>query len=164
MIPVDIISEALETFEGIKRRQEVSGQKRNITIIDDFAHHPTAVRETIKAVKPFYPDGRLVAVFEPRTNSSMRRVFQGSYPLSFDQADIVCIRKPPLLEKIPPLDRFSSEKLVDDLNNRGKSAHYFPETESIIDFLVKEARPGDVILIMSNGGFDNIHERLLKAL
>ncbi len=164
MIPVDIISEALETFEGIKRRQEVCGQKRNITIIDDFAHHPTAVRETIRAVKPFYPDGRLVAVFEPRTNSSMRKVFQDIYPLSFDQADVICIRKPPLLEKIPPLDRFSSEKLVDDLNNRGKSAHYFPDTESIIDFLVKEARPGDVILIMSNGGFDNIHERLLDKL
>ena len=164
MIPVDIISEALETFEGIKRRQEVRGQKRNITIIDDFAHHPTAVRETIRAVKPFYPDGRLVAVFEPRTNSSMRKVFQDIYPLSFDQADLICIRKPPLLEKIPPLDRFSSEKLVDDLNNRGKSAHYFPETESIIDFLIKETRPGDVILIMSNGGFDNIHEKLLDKL
>ncbi|MCK4469361.1 MAG: UDP-N-acetylmuramate:L-alanyl-gamma-D-glutamyl-meso-diaminopimelate ligase, partial [Desulfobacterales bacterium] len=164
MIPVDIISEALETFEGIKRRQEVRGQKRNITIIDDFAHHPTAVRETIRAVKPFYPDSRLVAVFEPRTNSSMRKVFQDIYPLSFDQADIICIRKPPLLEKIPPLDRFSSEKLVDDLNNRGKNAHYFPDTEAIIDFLVKEAMPGDVILVMSNGGFDNIHERLLKAL
>ena len=164
MIPAEVIAKALETFEGIKRRQEVRGQKRNITIIDDFAHHPTAVRETIRAVKPFYPDGRLVAVFEPRTNSSMRKVFQDIYPLSFDQADVICIRKPPLLEKIPPLDRFSSEKLVDELNNRGKSAHYFPETESIIDFLAKEARPGDVILIMSNGGFDNIHERLLKAL
>ena len=164
MIPVDIISEALETFEGIKRRQEVRGQKRNITIIDDFAHHPTAVRETIRAVKPFYPDGRLVAVFEPRTNSSMRKVFQDIYPLSFDQADIICIRKPPLLEKIPPLDRFSSEKLVDDLNNRRKNAHYFSDTEAIIDFLIKETRPGDVILIMSNGGFDNIHEKLLDKL
>jgi len=164
MIQVNIISEALETFEGIKRRQEVRGHKRDITVIDDFAHHPTAVKETIRAVKPFYPDGRLVAVFEPRTNSSMRKVFQNVYPLSFDQADLICIRKPPLLEKIPSLDRFSSKKFVDDLSNRGKDAHYFPDTESIIDFLVKEARPGDVILIMSNGGFDNIHERLLKAL
>ncbi|MBC8199397.1 MAG: UDP-N-acetylmuramate:L-alanyl-gamma-D-glutamyl-meso-diaminopimelate ligase [Desulfobacterales bacterium] len=164
MIPVDIISEALETFEGIKRRQEVRGHKREITVIDDFAHHPTAVRETIRAVKPFYPDGRLVAVFEPRTNSSMRKVFQNIYPLSFNEADLICIRKPPLLEKIPVDERFSSEKLVDDLNNRGKSAHYFPDTESIVDFLIKETRPGDVILIMSNGGFDNIHERLLKAL
>lgn len=164
MIPVDIISEALETFEGIKRRQEVRGQKRNITVIDDFAHHPTAVRETIRAVKPFYPDGRLVAVFEPRTNSSMRKVFQNIYPLSFDRADLICIRKPPLLEKIPVDERFSSEKLVDDLSNRGKDAHYFQDTGSIIDFLIKETRPGDVILIMSNGGFDNIHERLLKSL
>jgi len=163
-IPAGIISKALETFEGIKRRQEVRGQKRNITIIDDFAHHPTAVRETIKAVKPFYPDGRLIAVFEPRTNSSMRKVFQNIYPLSFNEADLICIRKPPLLEKIPVDERFSSEKLVDDLNNRGKNAHYFPDTESIIDFLIQETRPGDVILIMSNGGFDNIHDRLLKAL
>ncbi|HUV49720.1 MAG TPA: UDP-N-acetylmuramate:L-alanyl-gamma-D-glutamyl-meso-diaminopimelate ligase [Anaerolineae bacterium] len=163
-IPVDIIAEALETFEGIKRRQEIRGQKRNITIIDDFAHHPTAVRETIRAVKPFYPDGRLIAVFEPRTNSSMRKVFQNIYPLSFDEADLICIRKPPLLEKIPVDERFSSEKLVHDLNNRGKDAHYFPDTESIIDFLIKETRPGDVVLIMSNGGFDNIHDRLLKGL
>lgn len=163
-IPADIISKALETFEGIKRRQEVRGQKRNITVIDDFAHHPTAVRETIRAVKPFYPDGRLIAVFEPRTNSSMRKVFQNIYPLSFDEADLICIRKPPLLEKIPVDERFSSEKLVDDLNNRGKDAHYFQDTESIIDFLIKETRPKDVVLIMSNGGFDNIHDRLLKGL
>ncbi len=164
MIPAEVIAGALETFKGIKRRQEVRGRKRGITVMDDFAHHPTAVRETIRAVKPFYPKGRLVAVFEPRTNSSMRKVFQDIYPLSFDHADVICIRKPPLLEKIPPLDRFSSKKLVDDLNNRGKNAHYFSETESIINFLVKEARPGDVILIMSNGGFDNIHESLLDKL
>ncbi len=163
-IPAGIISEALQTFEGIKRRQEVRGQIRNITVIDDFAHHPTAVRETIKAVKPFYPDGRLIAVFEPRTNSSMRKVFQNIYPLSFNEADLICVRKPPLLEKIPVDERFSSEKLVDDLNNRGKNAHYFPDTESIIDFLIQETMPGDVVLIMSNGGFDNIHDRLLKAL
>jgi len=164
MIPAKVIAGALETFKGIKRRQEVRGRKNGITVMDDFAHHPTAVRETIRAVKPFYPDGRLIAVFEPRTNSSMRKVFQNIYPLSFDGADLICIRKPPLLEKIPPLDRFSSGKLVDDLNNRGKNARFFPETESIIDFLVKEAKPGDVILVMSNGGFDNIHERLLKLL
>ena len=163
-IPVRTIAEALETFKGIKRRQEVRGEKRGITVMDDFAHHPTAVRETIRAVKPFYPDGRLVAVFEPRTNSSMRKVFQNVYPLSFDEADLICIRKPPLLQKIPVNERFSSKKLVEDLNSRGKNARYFPETESIINFLAKEVKSGDVILIMSNGGFDNIHERLLKVL
>ena len=164
MIPAKAIAKAFETFEGIKRRQEVSGQKGGVTVMDDFAHHPTAVRETIRAVKPFYPEGRIVAVFEPRTNSSMRKVFQNIYPLSFDDADLICIRNPSRLDKIPPAERFSSQKLVADLINRGKDAHYFPDTDSIIDFLVTEARPGDLILIMSNGGFDNIHERLLSVL
>ncbi|MBU0543950.1 MAG: UDP-N-acetylmuramate:L-alanyl-gamma-D-glutamyl-meso-diaminopimelate ligase [Proteobacteria bacterium] len=163
-IPEGAISEAIETFEGIKRRQEVRGVKRGITVMDDFAHHPTAVKETVKAVKPFYSDGRIIAVFEPRTNSSMRKVFQDVYPFSFDGAGIVCISKPPLLEKIPPGERFSSERLVEDLKSRGKEAHYFEDTQSIIDFLVKESRSGDLVLIMSNGGFDNIHDRLLKAL
>ncbi|MBU1055672.1 MAG: UDP-N-acetylmuramate:L-alanyl-gamma-D-glutamyl-meso-diaminopimelate ligase [Proteobacteria bacterium] len=163
-IPVDTIYEALETFEGIKRRQEVRGEKQGITVMDDFAHHPTAVKETVKALKPFYPKGRLIAVFEPRTNSSMRKVFQDVYPLSFDDADIICISKPPLLEKIPFDERFSSEKLVEDLKIKGKDAYFFNNTQSIIDFLVKTAKSGDLILIMSNGGFENIHERLLAAL
>jgi len=164
MIPPDVIAGALETFEGIKRRQEVRGVKNKITVIDDFAHHPTAVQETIGALKPFYPDGRLVAVFEPRTNSSMRKIFQNVYPLVFDQADLVCIRNPSLLSKIPAAERFSAPKLVADLKNRGKDAHYFENTEAIIEFVVKAAVPGDLVLIMSNGGFDNIHERLLKSL
>ena len=163
-IPENTILRAFETFEGIKRRQEVRGQKNGVTVMDDFAHHPTAVRETIQAVKPFYPDGRLVAVFEPRTNSSMRRVFQNIYPLSFDGADIICIRHPSRLDKIPPEERFSSQKLVADLKHREKEAYHFPDTDSIIDFLVAKARPNDIVLVMSNGGFDNIHERLLKSL
>lgn len=163
-IPVDTIHKALETFEGVKRRQEVRGEKKGITVMDDFAHHPTAVKETVKALKPFYPKGRIVAVFEPRTNSSMRKVFQDVYPLSFDDADIICISKPPLLEKIPSDERFSSEKLVEDLKIKGKEAYFFSNTQAIIDFLVKTAKSGDLILIMSNGGFENIHERLLAAL
>ena len=132
--------------------------------MDDFAHHPTAVRETISAVKPQYIEGQIIAVFEPRTNSSMRKIFQNIYPGSFESADLICIRKPPLLEKIPPAERFSSEKLVSDLKNQGKDAYFFPDTESIIDFLVDRAKPGDLILIMSNGGFDNIHDKLLERL
>jgi UDP-N-acetylmuramate: L-alanyl-gamma-D-glutamyl-meso-diaminopimelate ligase len=132
--------------------------------MDDFAHHPTAVRETLRAVKSFYTAGRIIAVFEPRTNSSMRKVFQNDYPLSFDGADLVCIRNPPLLHKIPVEQRFSSELLVSDLKNRGIDAHFFPDTDTIIDFLVAAARPEDLVLIMSNGGFNQIHERLLAAL
>ena len=160
----DSMSAALETYEGVKRRQEVRGVKNNVTVIDDFAHHPTAVRETIRAVRPFYPEGRLIAVFEPRTNTSMRDVFQADYARAFDGADLICIRQPPLLKKIPADRRFSSEMLVADLSRKGKQALYFPDTESIIDFVVACAKPGDAVLVMSNGGFDNIHERLLQAL
>ena len=163
-ISVEAISKAFESFEGIKRRQEVRGEKSGVTVMDDFAHHPTAVRETIRAVKPFYTNGRLVAVFEPRTNSSMRNIFQNIYPLSFDGADIICIRQPSLLDKIPPEERFSSQQLVDDLKHQGKDAHFFPDTDEIIDFLVTIAKSGDLILVMSNGSFDNIHERLLKFI
>jgi UDP-N-acetylmuramate: L-alanyl-gamma-D-glutamyl-meso-diaminopimelate ligase len=163
-VPVDVLSEALEGFENVKRRQEIRGQKNGVTVMDDFAHHPTAVRETLAAIKPFYTNGRIIAVFEPRTNTSMRDVFQDVYPLCFDPADLICIRKPPLLGKIPPDRRFLSEKLVQDLQKRGKKARYFPDTEAIINYLIKEATAGDLILVMSNGGFDNIHERLLESL
>jgi UDP-N-acetylmuramate: L-alanyl-gamma-D-glutamyl-meso-diaminopimelate ligase len=158
------IGSALESFQGIKRRQQIRGHKNQITVMDDFAHHPTAVRETVAAVKSFYAPRRLIAVFEPRTNSSMRNIFQDVYPLSFDFADLICIRQPPLLDKIPVAERFSSQKLVADLKQRGKDAHFFADTESIIEFLVRHAAPGDLILVMSNGGFDNIHENLLDRL
>jgi UDP-N-acetylmuramate: L-alanyl-gamma-D-glutamyl-meso-diaminopimelate ligase len=163
-IPAEAVAKAFVTFEGIKRRQEVRGEKSGITVMDDFAHHPTAVRETVRAVKPFCSGGRLIAVFEPRTNTSMRNIFQKIYPFSFDGADIICVRQPSLLEKIPAPERFSSQQLVEDLKGRGKDAHYFSDTDAIIEFLVTKARSGDLILVMSNGGFDNIHERLLSAL
>ena len=163
-IPLQSIAGALETFEGIKRRQEIRGQKRQITVIDDFAHHPTAVRETVRAVKSVHSNGRLIAVFEPRTNTSMRSIFQTEYLQSFEMADLICIRQPPLLKKIPPGQEFSSKKLVNDLKSRGKDAHYFADTDAIIAFLSTTARPQDLILIMSNGGFDNIHQRLLESL
>ncbi|MDJ0984694.1 MAG: UDP-N-acetylmuramate:L-alanyl-gamma-D-glutamyl-meso-diaminopimelate ligase [Desulfobacterales bacterium] len=163
MSPADMAA-ALESFEGVKRRQQIRGRKNQITVMDDFAHHPTAVRETVAAVKSFHCPPRLIAVFEPRTNSSMRDIFQDVYPLAFDFADLICIRQPPLLEKIPVAERFSSEKLVADLRQRGQDAHYFKDTESIIEFLVQRALPGDLILVMSNGGFDNIHDKLLDRL
>jgi UDP-N-acetylmuramate: L-alanyl-gamma-D-glutamyl-meso-diaminopimelate ligase len=164
LIPGEDIARAFESFEGVKRRQEVRGNKSGVTVMDDFAHHPTAVRETVRAIKPFYPRGRLIAVFEPRTNSSMRNIFQNIYPHSFNGADIICIRQPSLLDKIPPKERFSSQQLVEDLKLQGKDAHYFPNTDAIVDFLISIAKSGDLILVMSNGGFDNIHEKLLNSL
>ena len=163
-IPADVIAGGLEAFRGVKRRQEIRGVKNGVTVIDDFAHHPTAVKKTVAAVKGFFPASRLIAVFEPRTNTSMRDVFQDVYPDCFDGADLVCIRKPPLLEKIPAGRRFSSEKLVSDLRARRIDAHYFSDTGDIVTFAASRARSGDMVLVMSNGGFDNIHERLLAAL
>jgi UDP-N-acetylmuramate: L-alanyl-gamma-D-glutamyl-meso-diaminopimelate ligase len=163
-IPTPIIGSALETFEGIKRRQEIRGQKRQITVMDDFAHHPTAVRETVRAVKSMANSGRLIAVFEPRTATSMRSIFQNEYAQSFDMADLICIRQPPQVRKIPDGQEFSSEQLVRDLKKRGKAAYFFTDTGAIIDFLISNARPADLVLIMSNGGFDNIHQRLLDSL
>ncbi|MCG2750315.1 MAG: UDP-N-acetylmuramate:L-alanyl-gamma-D-glutamyl-meso-diaminopimelate ligase [Desulfobacteraceae bacterium] len=159
-IPASKIQQALDTFESVKRRQEVRGVKNGVTVMDDFAHHPTAVRETLRAVRPFYK-GRIIAVFEPRTNTSMRDVFQDVYPDAFDEADIICIRKPPLLNKIPEGQRFSSEKLVEDLVGKGKDAHFFNDTEAILRFIGQTAREDDLVLVMSNGGFDGIHEKLL---
>ena len=158
------IGGALDHFQGVRRRQEVRGVKRDIVVIDDFAHHPTAVKATLAAVKSFYSPRRIIAVFEPRTNSSRRNIFQASYAGSFDAADLICIRQPPLLEKIPPAQRFSSEQLVADLQKRGKDAFYFPDTDAILNYLAAQANPRDVILVMSNGGFDNIHSRLLNIL
>jgi UDP-N-acetylmuramate: L-alanyl-gamma-D-glutamyl-meso-diaminopimelate ligase len=163
-IKPEVMAHALERFQGIRRRQEVRGIKNGIVVMDDFAHHPTAVKETLRAVKSYYDRRRLIAVFEPRTNSSRRSVFQSVYPECFDPADEICIRQAPLLEKIPEAERFSSARLVSELQGRGKSAHFFTETDDILQWLLQHTRPGDVVLVMSNGGFDNIHARLLEQL
>jgi UDP-N-acetylmuramate: L-alanyl-gamma-D-glutamyl-meso-diaminopimelate ligase len=163
-VPAAAAAEALASFEGVKRRQEIRGERQGVTVMDDFAHHPTAVRETLAAVRSSFPGRRIVAVFEPRTNTSMRKVFQSVYPAAFDAADLVLIRRPSMLEKVPEPERFSSEALAAALADRGKPARFFAATDEILDHLVQIAAPGDVVVIMSNGGFDNIHERLLASL
>ena len=163
-ISPETVAEAAETFKGIKRRQEIVGEKQGVLILDDFAHHPTAVRETIMAVKEKYKGRRLVAVFEPRSNSSRRNIFQHQYAASFEAADLVMIPEPPMMEKIPLKERFSSKQLTEDLAKKGKKAYYFPDTDQLLEGLVSESRPNDVFLIMSNGGFDNIPRRVLDSL
>ena len=163
-IPADLIARALETFEGIKRRQEIRGVKDGVMVMDDFAHHPTEVRETLAATRSFYPNRRIVAVFEPRTNSSRRRVFQQEYVKVFDGASQVVIKEPDALLQISEEERFSAKLLASDLVKRGVDGHYFPNTEQILEYLVGSIRPGDVVAILSNGGFDNIHTRLLSLI
>ena len=154
----------LGSFEGVRRRQEVRGVINDITVIDDFAHHPTAVRETLAALRQMYKGHRLVAVFEPRTNSSRRRIFQQDYVSSFDQADLVLVREPVPLKDFPADQHFSSKQLATDLRAHNIAALSFPDTDTILAHLQDRLLPGDVVAILSNGGFDNIHTRLLEIL
>ncbi len=162
------LAHGLGSFAGVRRRQEVYARipagPGDILLMDDFAHHPSAVRETLAGLRPFFADRRLIAVFEPRTNTSRRKIFQADYPPSFDQADLVLVRKPPPKADIPEEEMFSSQRLVEDLKARGREAAFFPDTDSLLERLVEIARPGDLIAIMSNGGFDGLHGRLEAAL
>lgn len=155
---------SLKNYKGMKRRQELRGEVDKIKIIDDFAHHPTEVKFTIKGIKDCYKPNRLISVFEPRTNTSMRDVFQTQYEDSFHGSNLIIIREPSRLDKVPKDERFSSKKLVANLLKKGFNACYYDNTDDIIKFLIKESHKDDLILIMSNGGFDNIHKRLIDGL
>ncbi|HEB51122.1 MAG TPA: UDP-N-acetylmuramate:L-alanyl-gamma-D-glutamyl-meso-diaminopimelate ligase [Desulfobulbus sp.] len=163
-VGVETIGIGLASFEGVRRRQQVRGTAGGVTVIDDFAHHPTAVRETVRALRLAWPDRRLIVVFEPRTNSSRRAIFQDQYAGAFDGADLVVVREHVPLDNVPAGEQFSSSRLVRDLEAQGKQALYFPDTDAILDHLGAHCRQGDVVAILSNGGFDNIHQRLLSRL
>ena len=157
-------ADALKEYTGVKRRQEVRGVVNGITVLDDFAHHPTKVKATVDAIKSKYPNNRVWAIFEPRTNSSRRAFFQKDYVSSFDSADLIVIADVFNKEQIDETERFSSEKLSRDLVERGKNSKCIPNADEIVKYVAENASSGDVILIMSNGGFDNIHEKLLEEL
>ena len=154
----------LQGFTGIARRMQVRGVVDGITIIDDFAHHPTKVRETVRAARARYPRSHLVAVFEPRTATSRRKVFQQAYPASFAAADEVVLVPPFDAEKIPEAERFDSEALVAAIRERGQRAALYRSADEVVAALSAQLRDDTVVLIMSNGAFDNIHEKLLSAL
>ncbi|HEY3174497.1 MAG TPA: UDP-N-acetylmuramate:L-alanyl-gamma-D-glutamyl-meso-diaminopimelate ligase [Candidatus Polarisedimenticolia bacterium] len=159
------IRRGLGSFSGVRRRQEVRGVSAGVTVIDDFAHHPTAVRETIAAIRTSHPGQRLWAVFEPRTNTTRRDVFQAEYAQAFDGADEVVIAPVDHPERAPEGRRFSVERLIADLRGRGLSAQHEPAgVPGIVATIAEKARRGDVVLIMSNGGFGGIAEKLLAAL
>ena len=163
-ISPQIINQGLMQFGGIKRRQEVRGIVNKVTVIDDFAHHPTAVKETLKALKDAYAGQRLITVFEPRTNSSRRAIFQQDYISCFDSSELTFIREPVPLDNVALDELFSAKQLADDLRKRGVHAESCPDTNIILDKLSAILQPNDVVAILSNGGFDNIHVRLLEKL
>jgi UDP-N-acetylmuramate: L-alanyl-gamma-D-glutamyl-meso-diaminopimelate ligase len=166
LLGVDVPKAAasLAAFAGIARRMQVRGVANGVTVIDDFAHHPTKVRETVRAARARYPRSRLVAVFEPRTNTSRRKFFQDTYPASFASADEVVVVPPYDIEKIPAAERFDSAALVKALQQNGQEARLCATADEVVRDLPSRLAKGSVVLVMSNGAFDNIHEKLLSAL
>ena len=155
---------SLASFTGIARRMQVRGVVGGVTVIDDFAHHPTKVRETVRAARARYPRSHLVAVFEPRTATSRRKVFQEAYSASFAAADEVILVPPFDAEKIPEAERFDSAALVAALQRNGQKAALRGNVDEVVAEFAGRLGKNSVVLIMSNGAFDNIHEKLLSAL
>jgi UDP-N-acetylmuramate: L-alanyl-gamma-D-glutamyl-meso-diaminopimelate ligase len=160
----EAIAGTFERFAGIRRRQEVVGEFRGILVVDDFAHHPTAVRETIRAVRGRYPGRRIVAVFEPRSNTSRRKVFQREFTAALSEADEVILAGVFGAETIPPEERLSPEEVAAELRALGRPAQVVPEVDGIVSRLAASGREGDIVLIMSNGGFGGIQGKLVAAL
>ena len=163
-LPSDAILKGLRSFQGVKRRQEVRGEVSGVMVIDDFAHHPTAVRETLRALKLRYPGRRMVAVFEPRSATSRRKVFQQDYVDAFLESDAVFIAAPYDQTRIAATDQFSSEQLVTDLMNQGRSAHLMPVVDQGAVDVAKYSRQGDLVAVLSNGGFGGFIPKLLEQL
>jgi len=164
-LSVEAMRPVLADFRGVRRRLELRGVARGVSVFDDFAHHPTAIAETLRAIRWSYPDRRVWAIFEPRSATSCRRVFQEDFTRAFQEsgADEIVLAAV-FRASLPEAERLSVEELVRDLRKGGHRARYIPDVASIVQAVAAEAREGDLVVIMSNGGFDGIHDKLLAAL
>jgi UDP-N-acetylmuramate: L-alanyl-gamma-D-glutamyl-meso-diaminopimelate ligase len=158
------IGRGVRRFAGVRRRQETRGVAQGVTVVDDFAHHPTAVRETLKALRGRYGRGRLIAIFEPRSATSRRAIFQSEYADAFSAADEIIIGPVSHPEKAPEGDRFDPERLAADLRGRGVAARHLPDVNKIVESVADSAAAGDTVVVMSSGGFGGIHDKLLSRL
>lgn len=162
-VTMDDVRAGLAAFEGVKRRLEVVGTVRDIVVYDDFAHHPTAVAETLSALRSAQPGRRIWAIFEPRSASSCRRVFQDDFARAFAPADEVVLASV-FRSTLAEAERLSEDQLVHDLQRGGTSARHLPGVDAIVAHVAGNARPGDLVVVMSNGGFGGIHKKLIEAL
>ena len=158
------IQAAFDTFKGVKRRMEVRGVSGGVTVVDDFAHHPTAIRETLRALRVKFAGRKIWAIFEPRTNTTRRNIFQKELAEAFADADAVVISQIARLELLQPGERLDPTLLMADIKNLGKASAYLPDADAIVDHVGKGAEGGDVVCVFSNGGFGNIHNKLLDRL
>ena len=158
------IQKGLSSFKSVKRRLELRGEVERIRVYDDFAHHPTAVLETLRAIRERYPTDRIWAVFEPRSQTCRRKVFEQEFIKSFDPADTVVVARVFGSGKLTEDEQLSPDAVVEGVRSRGKIAETFDTTDEIVDYISRNATPGDQIVVMSNGGFDGIHRKLLEKL
>ena len=163
-IETELIQRALASFKSVKRRLELRGEANGVRVYDDFAHHPTAVLETLRAVRERFRDQRIWAVFEPRSQTSRRRIFEQAFIEAFDPADVTLIARVYGSAKMDPQVTLSPDRVIEGIRQRGKDAYTFGSTDEIVNFLAPQVRSGDHVVIMSNGGFDNIHNKLLERL
>ena len=159
----DTMAEGLRRFKGVRRRMQLRGTAAGVTVYDDFAHHPTAIEETLAGVRSAHPARRIWAIFEPRSATSCRRVFQEDFARALGQADHVVLAAV-FRSALPDDQRLDAQQIVRDLRAKGTDARYIPATDDIVTTVSREAREGDLLVVMSNGGFDNIHQKLLNAL
>lgn len=160
----DAIQTGLDTFKGVKRRQELVGEVNSVTVIDDFAHHPTAVAKTIAGMRQKYPGRRLWAIFEPRSNTSRRNVFKDDFIRALSTADRVVIGGVFRSEKIPEAERLDVQSVADSIMRQGVDAHYIPDTKNLLEFVLRNINANDVVLVMSNGAFDDVPRKLVEGL
>jgi UDP-N-acetylmuramate: L-alanyl-gamma-D-glutamyl-meso-diaminopimelate ligase len=163
-IPKDVIAQALASFRSVKRRLEVKAEVNGTTIIDDFAHHPTAIEQTIRALRARYPQSRLWVVLEPRSNTMRRNVLQDALARSLALADQIVIAAIFKSEAIPEAERLDLNRVVGDIQKRGKAARIFADADAIVNAIAPELRERDVVAILSNGGFGGIYEKLPQRL
>ena len=162
-LPLGVVASALATFPGVRRRQDLLGEPRGVRVYDDFAHHPTAVRETLAALRQRHPEGRLFAVFEPRTATACRKLHQEEYARCFASADSVLLA-PLGRSGLPESERLDVSQVIRELKQQGQNAECFTSVDAIVRELEKQAEPGDTIALLSNGAFDGIYDKLLTAL
>ena len=158
------IIESVSKFSGIARRQELRGEEKNVKVIDDFGHHPTAIAATIGALKQRYPDSKIWAIFEPRSNTSRRNLLQSELEDSLSQADGVIISEVPNPEKVPDGELLDVESVIENISSKGKKAFIGLSSDDIVNKLIPLTSSGDTIVVLSNGGFGGIHDKLLEAL
>jgi len=163
-VPSSVVETAMRTFKGVKRRLEIIGTPGGVTVIDDFAHHPTAIRKIIQTLRKAYPDGRIWTLFEPRSNTTRRNIFQKELIEAFSEADVTLLGGVAREHLLKKEERLDLESLIESIEQKGKVAKVLAGSHEMANEVARGVQPGDVVAILSNGGFGGVHEKILLEL